>query len=121
MVISESYWITRFNRSPDVIGRKLEIDRVDCHRRRGHARRFVGADPLERPQIFVPLATEPVLNGERSLTAFGHHAWWLTVIGRMRPGVTVAKASAQVASISDAVLRKRVPTRNGSRTARSTI
>ena len=25
-------------------------------------RRFIGADPLQRPQIFVPLATEPVLN-----------------------------------------------------------
>ncbi len=109
VVISESYWLTRFNRAPDVIGRKLEIDRVVFTVVGVMPRRFVGADPLQRPQIFVPLATEPVLNGERSLTAFGHHAWWLTVIGRMRPGVTVGKANAQVASVSGAVLRERVP------------
>jgi predicted permease len=109
VVISESYWITRFNRASDVIGRKLEIDRVAFTVVGVMPRRFVGADPLERPQIFVPLATEPVLNQERSLTAFGHRAWWLTVMGRLQPGFTLEKANAQVASVSDAVLRERVP------------
>jgi predicted permease len=109
VVISESYWITRFNRASDVIGRKLEIDRVAFTVVGVMPRRFVGADPLERPQIFVPLATEPVLNQERSLTAFGHRAWWLTVMGRLQPGFTVGKANAQVASVSDTVLRERVP------------
>jgi predicted permease len=109
VVISESYWITRFNRAPDVIGRKLEIDRVVFTVVGVMPRRFIGADPLERPQIFVPLATEPVLNTERSLTAFGHHAWWLTVMGRLQPGITLGKADAHVASLSDAVLHERVP------------
>ena len=72
-------------------------------------RRFVGADPLQRPQIFVPLATEPVVNRERSLTAFGHHAWWLTVMGRLQPGIALEKANAEIASISDVVLCERVP------------
>jgi predicted permease len=108
-VISESYWVTRFNRASDVIGRKLEIDRVVFTVVGVMPRRFIGADPLQRPQIFVPLATEPVLNGERSMTAFGYHAWWLTVMGRLQPGVTQEKANAQVASVSDAVLHERVP------------
>ena len=43
------------------------------------------------------------------MTAFGHHAWWLTVMGRLRPGFTLGKADAQVASVSDAVLHERVP------------
>ena len=109
VVISESYWITRFNRAADVVGRKLEIDRVVFTVVGVMPRRFIGADPMHRPQMFVPLATEPVLNRERSMTAFGYHAWWLTVVGRLRPGFTVDKANAQVASISDAVLHERVP------------
>jgi len=108
-VISESYWITRFNRAPDVIGRKLEIDHVVFTVVGVMPRQFVGADPLQRPRIFVPLATEPILNRERSLTAFGHHAWWLTVMARLQPGMTLRKADAQVASVSDAVLHERVP------------
>ena len=109
VVISESYWITRFNRASDVLGRKLEIDRVVFTVVGVMPRRFIGADPLQRPQIFVPLATERVLNQERSLIAAGHHAWWLTVIGRLQPGFTVDKTNAQVASVTDAVLRERVP------------
>jgi predicted permease len=108
-VISESFWITRFNRSPDVIGRKLDIDRVVLTVVGVMPRQFIGADPLQRPQIFVPLATEPVLNRERSLTAIGHHAWWLTVIGRLQPETTLQQANAQVASITDAVLHEKVP------------
>ena len=108
-VISESYWITRFNRAPDIIGRKIEIDRVAFTVVGVMPRRFVGADPLQRPQIFVPLATEPVVNRERSLTAFGHHAWWLTVMGRLQPGIALEKANAEIASISDVVLCERVP------------
>jgi predicted permease len=108
-VISESYWLTRFNRAPDILGRKLEIDRVVFTVVGVMPRRFIGADPLQRPQIFVPLATEPILNHERSLTAFAQRAWWLTMIGRLQPGFTVEKASAQVASVTDAILRERVP------------
>jgi predicted permease len=108
-VISESYWLTRFNRAPQIIGRKLEIDRVAFTIVGVMPRKFVGADPLQRPQIFVPLATEPVLNRERSLTAFGQRAWWLTVMGRLQPETTLQQANAQVASVTDAVLRQRVP------------
>ena len=108
-VISESYWLTRFNRAPDILGRKLEIDRVIFTVVGVMPRRFIGADPLQRPQIFVPLATEPILNQEQSMTAAGYHAWWLTVMGRLQPGFTVEKANAQVASVTDAVLRERVP------------
>ncbi|MGA8088048.1 MAG: ABC transporter permease [Terracidiphilus sp.] len=109
VVIGESYWITRFNRAPDVIGRKLEIDRVVFTVVGVMPRRFIGGDPLQRPQIFVPLATEPVVNRERSLTAYGYHAWWLTVMGRLQPGVTLEKANAQVAAITGAVMRAKVP------------
>ena len=108
-VISESYWITRFNRAPDVIGRKLEIDRVAFTVVGVMPIKFIGADPLARPQIFVPLAVEPVFNRERSLTTIGYHAWWLMVMGRLQPGVTLGSANAHIASLTSTVLHERVP------------
>ena len=108
-VISESYWITRFNRAPDVIGRKLEIDRVAFTVVGVMPIKFIGADPLARPQIFVPLAVEPVFNRERSLTTIGYHAWWLMVMGRLQPGVTLGSANAHIASLTSAVLHERAP------------
>lgn len=109
VVISESYWITRFNRAPDIIGRKLEIDRVVFTVVGVMPRKFIGADPLARPQIFVPLAVEPVLNPGRSLTTIGYHAWWLMVMGRLQPGVTLGSANAHVASLTSVVVHERVP------------
>jgi len=57
----------------------------------------------------VPLAVEPILNRERSLTTIGYHAWWLMVMGRLQPGVTLGSANAHIASLTSTVLHERVP------------
>ncbi|HEX4037395.1 MAG TPA: ABC transporter permease [Acidobacteriaceae bacterium] len=57
-VISEAFWARWFNRTPDVVGRKLTINNVVFTVAGVMPQRFMGADPLERPQIYLPLATE---------------------------------------------------------------
>ncbi len=106
MVISESFWQRWFNRAPDVIGRKLQIDNTEFTVVGVMPKAFLGADPLQRPDLFLPLATEPVLNGARSMTTVGVHAWWLTVMGRLQPGATLEQANAHVGSISSAVFHQ---------------
>ncbi len=108
-VISESFWESWFNRDPDVIGRKLQIDNTLFTVVGVMPKRFMGAEPTQRPRIFVPLVTEAILNGERSMTAAGYHGWWLAVMGRLQPGVGIEQADAQVSAVSGAVLRERVP------------
>jgi putative ABC transport system permease protein len=109
VVIAEGFWERWFNRAPDVVGRKIQIDNTLFTVVGVMPKRFIGADPTQRPQFFVPLAAEPILNGERSMTAAGFHGWWLTVMGRLQPGATLEKANAQLSSVSDAVLRESVP------------
>ena len=100
VVIGEAFWQRWFNRTPNVIGQKLQIDNHVFTVVGVMPKRFIGADPLQRPDIFAPLALEPVLDAPRSLTEAGFHAWWLTVMGRMQPGVTMAQANAQIASVA---------------------
>ena len=106
VVISESFWQRWFNHAPDVIGQKLEIDNTVFTVVGVMPKSFIGADPLQRPDIFAPLALEPILDGSRSLTEAGLHAWWLTVMGRLQPGATLQQANAHVASSSNAVLHE---------------
>jgi predicted permease len=106
VVISESFWQRWFNREPNVIGQKLQIDNHIFTVVGVMPKRFIGADPLQRPDIFAPLALEPVLDGSRSLTEAGIHAWWLTVMGRLQPGATLQQANAQVGSVTSAVTRE---------------
>src|SRR6185437_3205419 len=92
VVISETLWTNRFHRDPDILGRHMVIDTLDFTVVGVMPRTFVGAEPLQRPQIFVPLADEEVLAGERSLIKFGKGAWWLSIMGRLAPGATVPQA-----------------------------
>ena len=106
VVISESFWERWFNRAPTVIGQKLQIDNTAFTVVGVMPKGFIGADPLQRPDLFLPLATEPVINGLRSMTTVGVHASWLVVMGRLQPGATLQQANAQVGSVSSAVLHQ---------------
>lgn len=109
VVITEGFWQRWFNRAPNVIGQKLEIDDTLFSVVGVMPKRFIGADPLDRPEIFVPLSTEPIIHGAtRSLTAAGFHAWWLTVMARMKPEATLPEASADVSANSSAILHEMI-------------
>jgi len=109
VVVSEDFWQRWFNRAPGVIGQKLEIDHTLFTVVGVMPKRFRGADPLERPDLFVPLAAEPAMHGTRSYTAAGVHAWWLTSMARMKPETTLPQANAELATASSAVLHEVVP------------
>jgi predicted permease len=106
VVISESFWQRWFNRAPNVIGQKLQIDNTEFTVVGVMPKAFIGADPTQRPDLFLPLATEPVLNGLGSLTTAGVHAWWLTLMGRLQPGTTLEQANAQIGSVSNSVFHQ---------------
>jgi predicted permease len=108
VVISESFWQRWFNRAPNVIGQKLKIDNTVFTVVGVMPKWFIGADPLQRPDIFVPLSLEPVLDGSLNMTAAGLHAWWLTVMGRLQPQATLQQANAQVGSVTGAVVHESV-------------
>jgi predicted permease len=109
VVIAEGFWQRWFNRAPNVIGQKLDIDDTPFTVVGVMPKRFIGADPLDRPEIFIPLSTEPVIHGTtRSLTTAGFHAWWLIVMARLKPDATVEQANADVAANSTAILHEMI-------------
>jgi predicted permease len=108
-VISEGFWQRWFARTPDVIGQKIRVDNTLFTVVGVMPKRFTGANPLERPEIFVPLSAEPAMNGEQNITAAGLHAWWITVMARLQPGISVMQANAQMGAVSGSVLRKVAP------------
>ena len=108
-VISEGFWKRWFNRAPNVIGEKLRVNNTLFTVVGVMPKRFIGADPLEQPELFLPLATEPALAGTRSMTEAGFHAWWLTVMGRLQPNVAFSEANAEASAMSNAVLHEVIP------------
>ena len=91
-LLTEAYWRSRFGADPSVVGKPLRIN--------GTLNTVVGVMPgsLQLPQgavLWVPLTLD-----ERSRTAGGR---FLTVVGRLRDGVSVAQAHDEMARLGDAL------------------
>ena len=107
-VISNAFWQREFGGRGNVIGSKLSLD--------GHPFEIVGVTPpsffgLEVGRDFdvaLPLCAEPAIHRETAWTA-DSTTWWLAAIGRLNPGWTFTRASAELASIAPGIFFATLP------------
>jgi predicted permease len=107
-VLSHAFWKREFGGDAGAVGRTLNLE--------GRPFEIVGVTPasfygMEVGRSFdvaLPLCGEPLLGGENSLLNSGT-TWWLTVVGRLKPGWTEERAAAQLASVSPGVFEASIP------------
>jgi predicted permease len=107
-VLSYAFWQRRYGGDASVIGRTIALN--------GHATEIIGVTPanfygVEVGRVFdlaVPICAEPVFEPERGALD-KRHFWWLAVMARLEPGVTIERASAQLAAASPSVFADTVP------------
>jgi predicted permease len=88
VVLSHRYWQTRFGGAPDVIGKRIGINRVSFTIVGVMPASFTGTLQVTvRPQVTVPLAFHDLVKGN-----FHPGEWWLHLMGRLRPGATPEQA-----------------------------
>jgi predicted permease len=104
VVISEEFWRNWFGRAPDVVGKKLIIANTPFTVVGVMPKRFTGVDPTQRPLIYAPLSADPILDAPRDHIHAGTHAWWITVMARLQPGVTLEQANAALLPASLPIL-----------------
>lgn len=100
IILSYGYWQRKFGGSLSVIGRSIIVD--------GKARQIIGVLPqnfhfLDRPDAAL-LAPDQL---DRSKLMLGQYSY--NAIARLRPGVTIEKASADVARMLPIVMRSFSP------------
>jgi predicted permease len=96
VVISHRYWQQRFGADPAVVGKQIKLNQ--------NAFTIVGVTPQsfrgalqvdDYPPISLPVAFEAQVLGENSASAHAAEkpgVWWLHIMGRLKPGVTLAQA-----------------------------
>jgi hypothetical protein len=107
-VLSYGFWQREYAGSPAVIGRSITLD--------GHPFDIVGVTPatffgVEVGRAFdvaVPLCAEPFSRGARTAME-KRDVWFLGAMGRLKPGVSLDQARAQLASISAPIFRATLP------------
>ena len=89
VIMTHRLWQERFGRDPQILGQQLRLD--------GEPYTIVGvaseglSDRFES-QLFVPLAFTP--------DQINHDYHWLVVVGRLKPGVTLQQANANMAGVT---------------------
>ncbi|HEY6547343.1 MAG TPA: ABC transporter permease, partial [Vicinamibacteria bacterium] len=96
-ILSDVLWRQRFGADPGVIGGKVLLDREPYE--------IVGIAPAgfsypEGVEVWTPLEYD------QRFRSNSRGAWYLGVIGRLKPGVAVAQANQEVATIAERLARE---------------
>jgi predicted permease len=95
-MLSYTYWQERFGADTAVIGKQIKLNQ--------NGFTIIGVTPAgfngtlqvdDRPAISVPLTLEPMLQGENSAMVRRDGkpgSWWVHVMGRLKPGASLAQA-----------------------------
>jgi len=103
-VVSDGYWRQKLHADAQAIGRVAILN--------GTAFTIVGVTPREffgervrrAPDFWVPLTLQPVIELRPSFVT-QNDAYWLNLVGRLRPGVSRAEAERTATSALQAFLR----------------
>jgi predicted permease len=117
-VVSHSLWQTKFNSDPGLLGRTLTLNGLPFTVIGIAPPGFKGTFSLAGPdRIWIPLGMkDQILNGQIKQLIESRRFRWLSIAGRLKPGVTLAQAQAATTTIA-ASLEKLYPESNRGRTA----
>jgi predicted permease len=107
-VISYQFWQTEFGGDRSVLGRKISFDA---------GKRSVPVIGVTPPSFFglevgrqfdvaLPVCADAAAGDDRRDSGT---TWWLTVMGRLKPGVSIERANANLRMISGAVFETTLP------------
>ncbi len=107
VVLSYGFWNERFARDPQIIGKRIEISNVPFSVAGVTPMEFQGVQAGDRPQVYLPMHFAEAIYGDKlsAPEAF----FWCDPIGRLKPGVTLAQANAEIAVYKDALLERFIP------------
>ena len=103
-VLSHAYSQKRFGDAARAAGQAIQIDNVSFTIAGVTPPEFFGVDPATAPDVYLPMHTDELLGAG---TPFGFRAerylekndYWIHIMGRLRPGVSLAQAQAILAPV----------------------
>ncbi|HXG64213.1 MAG TPA: ABC transporter permease, partial [Blastocatellia bacterium] len=98
VVLSDGFWKRRFAADPDIVGKTLTLD--------GNGYTVVGVMPADfesfrNLDLWTPIAFTP-----EQLSTNNHGHEYLSVIARLKPGVTMTQAQAEMDSIANRLVEQ---------------
>jgi len=107
-VLSYAFWQRRYGARQDAVGQTIRLDGHPFQIIGVSAPGFSGVDVGRSFDVALPICTEPVIRGETSALD-RRSSWWLSVIGRPKPGLAPAQVGARLKVLAPQVFEATVP------------
>lgn len=98
VVVGHDFWIGQFGAKASVVGSRVRLNGIEFTMIGVAPEHFTGIDTVIRPQLFVPLAMAPRMSRKNYL--HDRDLGWLFIKGRLKPGVRLEQAQADVGGLS---------------------
>ena len=96
VVIGYEFWNRTFSRTPSILGARLTLNGTAFTVVGVMPREFFGESVGERPDLWFPLLAQPNIAPGGTKWFDGRTTGWLNVVGRVKPGMTVAEAGSDI-------------------------
>ena len=107
-VISDAFWHREYGADPSVVGKKLTVSGYPFEVVGVTPPGFFGVEVGRGFDVSIPLCGEAIVQGEYSVIN-KQWGWWLASMGRLKPGWTLARATAHLNSISPGIFQTTLP------------
>jgi len=108
-VIGYSFWQGEFGGDRGVINRTVRLDGSVFPVIGVTAPEFFGVEIGHRFDVAVPLCSDPMFWEAGKGRIPSATAWWLSLMGRLKPGWSLPRANAQIQAVSPNVMRDSLP------------
>jgi putative ABC transport system permease protein len=112
VVLSEAFWKREYGGEESAIGRSMTIEHHPFEIIGVTSTGFHGLEVGRQFDEAVPICADPLIRGEEARLDVPHE-WWLSVMGRLKPGWTIERASAQLAAVSPQIFEATAITKFG--------
>ena len=108
-VISHAFWQREFGGDSGILTRTIRLD--------GHPIPVIGVTPPSffgvevgnRYDVAIPLCADRSLSDDQKGRIPVRHAYWLSMMGRLKPGWTVERATSQLRAVSPGIMQATLP------------
>ena len=101
VVISDRYWRSHFNADPSILGHTILINQHELTVVGVAAPAFHGSIPVTAFDLWIPYMEQPALNGVQEWMLRDRHNRNMLGIARLKQGVTIDQARAELKSLAD--------------------
>ncbi len=108
-VLSHGYWVRHFGANSQVLNKQILVNNVPLTIVGVAQAGFDGVQIGQLPDIFIPITEKPVVMPAND-DLMDRRSFWMALMGRVKPGVSIAKAEAGIQPAYSAYLADDVKT-----------